>query len=140
MEQGGAGEAGEVVAHVWGEEMNSLEIYGDLKVDELWDFFFEQFKPEYGAVLDVLGRAYRQAAFGKGKLRHGGEQDIPFEDQRMMTIGKQTGPMGLAFQVSKKILEGCDKEDKEDVLGAIIYACGIYLLLEEKKKAQRVEQ
>lgn len=84
----------------------------------------------------VLDQAFEQSAKGKGQVRHG--RGRPFTAQPIMTLGRLTGPAGPAYQVMKKVQEalgmvarGESEAAKVELLGAIIYAAGAVLLIEE---------
>jgi fructoselysine-6-P-deglycase FrlB-like protein len=97
-----------------------------------------ELNPKYVELDAVLRKAYNQAASGKGRERHANDQF--FEDQSLMVIGRQVGlgfPLGQAL---KKITElhgmqrrGESESAQTEILGAIVYLCSAYLLIEEKK-------
>lgn len=89
----------------------------------------------YHALSVALMGAYEQAAFGKGKERHGG--DLAFDEQPMQTISNMlNGPDGMAYQVMKKVQEAT-RMDKEKAIhelrGAIVYAAGMIVWLEDNR-------
>ena len=90
-------------------------------------------KVEYESLWRVLSLAYAQASQGKGAERHG--QGQPFEDQPMLKISGMLGSNhGCLYQAMKKIQESSrmgDDAAKRELLGAINYLAGAYLLLEE---------
>lgn len=97
--------------------------------------------PGYEKLVDVLRMAHDHAAKGKGLERHANE--LPFEQQRMLSITRQLkSPRGLAYQVIKKITEGLDlpthKQQIAELLGAINYAAGIVIYLNEQEAAKPV--
>ncbi len=81
---------------------------------------------------DVLDLALDQALEGKGAERHGNGK--PFDRQPMLEIGRMVGP-GFCFgQAMKKTQEASRMEPeaaKREILGAINYLAGAYLLLDE---------
>lgn len=94
----------------------------------------------YEALDTILGKAYSQAAAGKGKERHAmspvGFQ--PWEQQPILANARQVGPGGLAQQVMKKAGESTGMAGRKDfeaakaeALGAIVYAAALYKLYEE---------
>jgi hypothetical protein len=85
----------------------------------------------YSSLARVLGRAFDQAANGKGKERHAGE--LPFDKQPMQTL---CGLYGVGFalgQAAKKTQEAQrlprDRAVAE-LLGAINYLAGAVIFLE----------
>lgn len=83
----------------------------------------------------VLQLALDQAANGKGANRHG--QGRPFDRQPMMEISRMLGcsPVGCMYQAIKKTQEASRMDSyaaKRELLGAINYLAGAYLMLEEK--------
>lgn len=93
----------------------------------------------YEQLFDVLMAAHDQAAHGKGKERHA--NSLPFHEQRMQQISNQlNSPLGMAYQVEKKMTEGLDFDDPErrerELLGAIVYLSGIVVWL--RNQALRV--
>lgn len=90
----------------------------------------------YAPLMDTLKRAYAQAASGKGKERHA--NDKPFMEQPMMEIGRMVGVGFLTGQAIKKAQEaggmldrGSHESAKAELLGAINYLAGAYLLISE---------
>lgn len=82
----------------------------------------------------VLALAHEQASSGKGAQRHG--QGQPFDRQPMLEIGRMVGPGFCLGQAIKKAQEASRMEPdaaKREILGAINYLAGAYLLLEEMK-------
>jgi hypothetical protein len=87
---------------------------------------------DYAALRHVLRLALEQAAEGKGKERHA--NDKPFDQQPMMEIGRMVGHGFCLGQAIKKAQESSRMEPdaaKRELLGAINYLAGAYLLLEE---------
>lgn len=87
----------------------------------------------YEPLQRVLDLAFEQAAKGKGAYRHG--QDKPFTEQPMLEISRMLGtPAGCMYQAMKKTQEATRLSNaaaKHELLGAINYLAGAYLLLEE---------
>lgn len=80
---------------------------------------------------DVLARAFKQAANGKGQERHGG--GLPFIEQPMQHLIKLHG-LGFALgQAGKKCQEAqrlpTDRAVNE-LLGAIVYIAGAVIALD----------
>ena len=95
--------------------------------------------PGYRKLKYVLDLAYEQSASGKGKERHA--DDKPFEHQPIMKIGREVGTGFPLGQASKKITESAGMlrrnerwKAKHEILGAIVYLCAAYLLIEEQDK------
>ena len=91
--------------------------------------------PGYGPLMEILHRAYAQAATGKGKERHANE--LPFVQQPILV---ETRALGIGFpagQARKKVLEAANahKDHKEravaDLLGAINYIAAAIIYIEE---------
>ena len=90
--------------------------------------------PEYLSLHQVLDLAIQQASSGKGKERHA--NDKPFDRQPMLEIGRMVGPGFCLGQAIKKAQEASRMEPdaaQRELLGAINYLAGAYLLLEEMK-------
>lgn len=82
----------------------------------------------------VLDLALEQASAGKGKERHA--TDNPFDQQPMMEIGRMVGHGFCLGQAIKKAQEASRMQPdaaQRELLGAINYLAGAYLLLEEIK-------
>jgi|LakMenE01Jun11ns_1017448.scaffolds.fasta_scaffold9780845_2 hypothetical protein len=80
----------------------------------------------------VLDLALDQALQGKGAERHGNGK--PFDQQPMLEIGRMVGPGFCLGQAMKKAQEASRMEPeaaKREILGAINYLAGAYLLLEK---------
>ncbi len=78
--------------------------------------------------------ALEQASHGKGAERHG--QGKPFDQQPMMQISRMLNgsPVGCMYQAIKKTQEASRMDAdaaQRELLGAINYLAGAYLLLEE---------
>lgn len=87
---------------------------------------------DYYSLRYVLKMALEQASVGKGKERHA--NDKPFDRQPMMEIGRMVGPGFCLGQAIKKAQEASRMEPdaaQRELLGAINYLAGAYLLLEE---------
>lgn len=82
-------------------------------------------EPGYELLADVLERAYKQAALGKGKERHANGE--PFDEQVMQDGARRFGVGALLFQAFKKSEESqrlpLDRGVNE-LLGAIVYLAG----------------
>jgi hypothetical protein len=95
-------------------------------------YFFEV--PGYDELAGVLRRAYGQAAVGKGKERHAGKDNKPFELQPMSTINREQGSIdGFLYQARKKALEAKGLPDgraQAELLGAINYLAGAVIALD----------
>lgn len=88
---------------------------------------------QYAPLVAVFALALEQASSGKGAQRHG--QGKPFDRQPMMEISRMIGgPAGCFYQAMKKTQEASRMEPgaaKREILGAINYLAGAYLLLDE---------
>ncbi|EMQ4336815.1 hypothetical protein WG681_004708, partial [Salmonella enterica subsp. enterica serovar Newport] len=72
-----------------------------------WKYEFRDVKDsnDYSELVKVLHDALTQAAYGKGRERHA--NDLPFHQQPMNAISDLIGsPLGLVYQVCKKVVEG----------------------------------
>lgn len=88
----------------------------------------------YVALDRVLKLALGQASSGKGAKRHGGGKS--FEKQPMLEISRMLNgsPVGCMYQAMKKTQEASRMDNdaaRRELLGAINYLAGAYLLLEE---------
>lgn len=86
----------------------------------------------YAPLRRVLELALQQAATGKGRERHASGK--PFSQQPMLEIGRMVGPGFCLGQAMKKTQEASRMDHdaaKRELLGAINYLAGAYLLLEE---------
>ncbi|MEE9923753.1 MAG: hypothetical protein PBV01_10375 [Brucella anthropi] len=100
--------------------------------------------PGYESLARILGEAFVQSAFGKGKERHA--NDEPFDDQPINTIPKLLGDVGIGGptnQVIKKTQEavGMYLRGKHDaaiaeMLGVIVYAAGTIRFIETSMKSK----
>jgi hypothetical protein len=90
----------------------------------------------YRSLEEVLGRAYNQAASGKGTERHG--RGLSFNAQPTQVISDLLdSDAGLAFQAIKKVNEGMRLEHDakiKEMLGAINYIASIVIRMERNKK------
>lgn len=96
-------------------------------------------RPGYQEFIAVLGKAYHQSAFGKGKERHGEGRD--FTQQPILTEALELSSAASSYQVSKKSKEayrlaarGEFDKAKEDILGSIVYAVTQFLVVEEEER------
>lgn len=85
--------------------------------------------PGYERLAGVLGRAFHQAAHGKGRERHA--NDLPFHDQPMLQIARRRGIGFVLGQADKKSEEaqgmlerGLADAAVRELLGAIVYLAG----------------
>lgn len=88
---------------------------------------------DYAPLRRVLDLALEQASGGKGKERHADGK--PFDQQPMLEIGRMVGVGFCLGQAMKKAQESSRMQPdaaKRELLGAINYLAGAYLLLEEK--------
>jgi hypothetical protein len=88
----------------------------------------------YVDLRQVLMLALEQASGGKGAERHGNGK--PFDRQPMLEISRMLNgsPIGCMYQAIKKTQEASRMDRgaaKRELLGAINYLAGAYLLLEE---------
>lgn len=97
----------------------------------------------YAPLMDTLKRAYAQAASGKGRERHA--NDKPFMEQPMMEIGRMVGVGFLTGQAIKKAQEaggmldrGQHQQAQAELLGAINYLAGAFLLIGEQQDVDGV--
>ena len=90
----------------------------------------------YKMLLEVFNKAYEQAAKGKGKERHVTVENESFEDQQICEIARRVGVGGPAYQAVKKIYEALSlskEAAKKEILGAINYLAGMYIIIDEKR-------
>ena len=89
----------------------------------------------YEPLRRVLYLALQQASGGKGAERHA--MGKPFDRQPMLEISRMIGgPQGCLYQAMKKTQEASRMSPdaaKRELLGAINYLAGAYLLLEENE-------
>lgn len=98
--------------------------------------------PGYEMLAQVLQDAHDQAAIGKGDERHA--NGLPFHEQRMQQIANgYDSPLGMAFQVEKKMREGLQFDDHErrerELLGAINYLAGIAIFYRLRQPSEVVK-
>lgn len=89
---------------------------------------------DYQGLQRVLQLALEQASAGKGNERHANGK--PFDKQPMMEIGRMVGHGFCLGQAIKKAQESSRMQPdaaQRELLGAINYLAGAYLLLEEIK-------
>ena len=89
---------------------------------------------DYQGLQRVLQLALEQASAGKGNERHANGK--PFDEQPMMEIGRMVGHGFCLGQAIKKAQESSRMQPdaaQRELLGAINYLAGAYLLLEEIK-------
>lgn len=90
--------------------------------------------PGYESLIEVLLRAYDQAAVGKGAARHA--QDKPFDEQPMQKLIDLYGPGFALGQAGKKMQEAMRLEHDaaiRELLGAINYIAGAVINMEKGK-------
>jgi len=90
----------------------------------------------YKSLRDVLERAYDQASKGKGKARHGTNDDA-FSDQLIVQIGRHCGGstifnVGQAWKKSHESLLFPREKAVAELLGAINYLAGAVIILESR--------
>lgn len=108
---------------------------GDSDDEERSIFDVEPVEPDtYADLRRVLLLALEQASGGKGAERHG--QGKPFDRQPMLEISRMLNgsPVGCMYQAIKKTQEASRMSvgaAQRELLGAINYLAGAYLLLEE---------
>lgn len=99
--------------------------------------------PGYEQLAEVFRAAHDQAAYGKGKERHG-HSGVPFHEQRMQVASDAVGsPDGMVYQVIKKTTEGLefsnpDKREHE-LLGALNYLAGVIIWLRRHETSNQGE-
>lgn len=108
------------------------------------DATFETLRSMYAPLHGVLMKAYEQAMLGKGRERHANGK--PFETQPMMEIGRMVGVGYHTGQAMKKAQEAGGMVERQqfmaaqaELLGAINYLAGAYLLIEEISLQQDVD-
>ena len=95
--------------------------------------------PGYEMLVDVLQRAYNQAAIGKGAERHANNK--PFHTQPMQDLIRLHGLGFATGQASKKASEALNLPSTErqvaELLGAIVYLSGAVIALEAAAAAEK---
>ena len=91
----------------------------------------------YEKLHNVFRDAHDHAAYQKGAERHA--NGLPFHEQRMQAISEgYDSPLGMAFQVEKKIREGLQMPDygacRRELLGALNYLAGVVIFLDKKNQ------
>lgn len=92
--------------------------------------------PDYAELVDVLERAVEQAAYGKGRDRHG--QARAFIDQPMQQLIRLYGPgfaLGQAAKKSQEAMRMPRDRAIAELLGAINYIAGAVIALETEVPA-----
>lgn len=89
----------------------------------------------YELLANVFRDAHDQAAYGKGNVRHANR--LPFHEQRMQKISEAlNSPLGMAYQVEKKLEEGLQMPShvarRAELLGALNYLAGIVIFLDKQ--------
>lgn len=88
----------------------------------------------YEALAEVLGRAFDQAANGKGKERHADGK--PFDAQPMQHLIDLYGPGFALGQAAKKSQESqrlpTTERQVTELLGAIVYLAGAVIAIERR--------
>lgn len=103
--------------------------------------------PGYDHLHRILGKAYHQAAIGKGNSRHavGPVGFRSWDEQPILANARQVGAGGPAQQVMKKAQEAVTMSGnnnfagaKAETLGIMVYAAALYKLFEEMEAAHNV--
>lgn len=109
------------------------------------DMTFDTLRAMYAPLHGVLMKAYEQAMLGKGMERHANGK--PFEAQPMMEIGRMVGMGYHTGQAMKKSQEAGGMVERSqfraaqaELLGAINYLAGAYLLIDEISVQQDVDE
>ena len=96
--------------------------------------------PGYERLESVLEAAHKQASEGKGKERHA--NDLPFDKQPMQVIAASHGVGFITGQAAKKLEEAVGMLDRgerdaaiKELLGAVVYAAGAVIYVEDRKQA-----
>lgn len=92
---------------------------------------------DYKTLTDILVQAYNQAAYGKGKERHGNGNS--FETQPIAEIGRMVGVGFNTGQAIKKLQESSRMEPDaacRELLGAIVYTASAIMLIREKENGK----
>ena len=95
--------------------------------------------PGYEKLYDVLQRAMRQAAYGKGKERHASGE--PFHEQPICVIARWVGigaQLGQAIKKSRESIRLLNIKGSEaavfEILGAINWLAAAVIVIEERSK------
>lgn len=94
----------------------------------------------YESLADVLERAFKQAAEGKGRERHA--NDLPFDKQPMQLIADKRGVGFLLGQADKKSEEAMGLPTERavaELLGAINYIAGAIIFIERKAQNETTD-
>lgn len=90
----------------------------------------------YEALQKVFVEAFKQAAVGKGKVRHA--NDKAFTEQPILSIARMVGVGGTTFQVMKKAQEAASMHQKGDstaavaeLYGVMVYAATTVIYIQE---------
>lgn len=101
--------------------------------------------PGYARLESVLQAAHKQASEGKGKERHANE--LPFDKQPMQVIAARHGIGFMTGQAAKKLEEAVGMLDRgerdaaiKELLGAVVYAAGAVIYVEDRKQAEVDEE
>lgn len=105
--------------------------------EESYSQRLEETQRKFQPLIDALQAALRQAVSGKGKERHN-RDDLPFDEQPIMTLTRSVGlgfPLG---QACKKAIEAQTLLDtkgwescRNELLGAIVYLAAAVVYLDE---------
>jgi len=94
----------------------------------------------YGDLRAILDEAYAQSAYGKGKERHA--NDLPWEQQPILTIARAAGVGFPVGQALKKLQEAVGMLNRgkpdaavQEMLGAIVYAAAAIRYVRETANA-----
>lgn len=88
----------------------------------------------YESLAKVLADAYRQAAVGKGEVRHG--NGTPFDQQPMQKIMDRFGRGFGLGQAAKKMEESLGMHHdaaRAELLGAIVYLSGVVIHMDNEQ-------
>ena len=98
----------------------------------------------YSDLAEVLGEAFSQAAFGKGKERHA--TDLPFHQQPMQQIAQRRGIgfiLGQADKTSEEAQGMLERGDllafEREILGAINYMAGAVIFARAQHEKTKSE-
>jgi len=92
--------------------------------------------PGYELLANILTDAFEQSAKGKGRERHG--LGDPWDEQPIITLGREFGIGGTNFQAAKKMREAQKMAERgefgaaeRELLGSIVYAAASIALVRE---------